>query len=194
MGAGTEGGGGGGATGTPAGTTQGRDTAQTAALGERVAWGNHHGPRRKGHWFPTTAVTHPHKSVPYNNRKGFSHSSRGTSPKSRCQQGRGPSRGSGKNPALPLPVSGGTGALWLVATTLQFLPPSLHVCFSSFFLLLFLGLHLQHVEVPRPGVESELQAPAYTTATATRDPNHVCNLHCSSWQHGILNPQSKARD
>ena len=26
----------------------------------------------------------------------------------------------------------------------------------SFFLFVFLGLHLQHVEVPRPGVESEV--------------------------------------
>ena len=31
----------------------------------------------------------------------------------------------------------------------------------------FLGLHLQHVEIPWPGVKSELQLPAYTTATAT---------------------------
>ena len=35
----------------------------------------------------------------------------------------------------------------------------------------FLGSHLQHMEVPRLGVESEL--PAYTTATATRDPSHT---------------------
>ena len=36
-----------------------------------------------------------------------------------------------------------------------------------------LGPHPQHVEVPRPGVESELQLPAYSTATATPDPSHV---------------------
>ena len=36
--------------------------------------------------------------------------------------------------------------------------------------------------------------PAYTTATATRHPSRVCNLHHSSWQHHILNPLSKARD
>ena len=29
----------------------------------------------------------------------------------------------------------------------------------------FLGPHLRHMEVPRLGVESELQSPAYTTAT-----------------------------
>ena len=33
-----------------------------------------------------------------------------------------------------------------------------------------LGLHLQHMEVPRLGVESEQQMQAYTTATATWDP------------------------
>ena len=44
------------------------------------------------------------------------------------------------------------------------------------------------------GVESELQLPAYTTATAMWDPSHVCNLHHSSQQRRILNPLSKARD
>ena len=34
------------------------------------------------------------------------------------------------------------------------------------YLLVFLGLHLRHTKVPRLGVESELQPPAYTTATA----------------------------
>ena len=38
------------------------------------------------------------------------------------------------------------------------------------FFLSFLGLHLQHMEVPRLGVELELQPKAYTTVTATRDP------------------------
>ena len=35
---------------------------------------------------------------------------------------------------------------------------------------------------------------AYTTATATQDTSHDCNLHHSLWQHWILNPLSKARD
>jgi len=39
-----------------------------------------------------------------------------------------------------------------------------------FKLFFFLGLHLQHVEVPRLGSESKLQLPAYTTATAMQDP------------------------
>ena len=32
---------------------------------------------------------------------------------------------------------------------------------------LFLGLYPWHMEIPRPGVELELQRPAYATATAT---------------------------
>ena len=44
------------------------------------------------------------------------------------------------------------------------------------------------------GVESELQLLVYTTATATSDPSHLCDLHHSSWQRRILNPLSKARD
>ena len=34
----------------------------------------------------------------------------------------------------------------------------------------------------------------HSTATATPDLTLVCNLHCSSRQHQILNPLSKARD
>ena len=50
------------------------------------------------------------------------------------------------------------------------------------------------MEVPRLGVELELQLAAYTTATAMQDPSLVCNRHHSSQQHQILNPLSKARD
>ena len=50
------------------------------------------------------------------------------------------------------------------------------------------------MEVPRIGVELELQLLAYTTVIATPDLSHVFNLHHSSWQEGILNPLSKARD
>lgn len=46
----------------------------------------------------------------------------------------------------------------------------------------------------RLGVESELQLLAYITATATRDPSLVCDLHHGSWQRQILNPRSEARD
>lgn len=37
------------------------------------------------------------------------------------------------------------------------------VCLFVYFF--FLGLHLLHMEVPRLGVQSGLQLPAYTTAT-----------------------------
>ena len=40
----------------------------------------------------------------------------------------------------------------------------------------------------------ELQLPAYTTATATWDLSHVCDLCHSSHQRWILNPLSEARD
>ena len=51
------------------------------------------------------------------------------------------------------------------------------------------------MEVPRLGVESELQLLAYATATATTtwDPSCICELHHSSGQRQILNPLSKAR-
>ena len=50
------------------------------------------------------------------------------------------------------------------------------------------------MEVPRLGVESELELPVYTTATATPDPSLVCDLYHISLQHWILKPLSKARD
>ena len=37
-------------------------------------------------------------------------------------------------------------------------------------------------------------AEAYTTATASLDLSHICNLNLSLWQHRILNPLSKAKD
>jgi len=54
------------------------------------------------------------------------------------------------------------------------------------FFFSFLGLHTRHMEVPRLGVKSELQLPAHSTATATRDPSRVCDLHHSSQQRQIL--------
>ena len=63
-----------------------------------------------------------------------------------------------------------------------------------FFSFVFLGPHSQHMEVPRLGVESEPKSLAYATATATRDPSHVCDLHHASQQHHILNPLIKTRD
>ena len=64
----------------------------------------------------------------------------------------------------------------------------------TFFFFVFLGPHPLYMEVPRLGVKLEPQLPAYTTATEMRDPSHVCDLHCSSWQRQIPNPLSMARD
>ena len=64
---------------------------------------------------------------------------------------------------------------------------------SSLFLSAF-WMALQHMEVPRLGVESELQLSPYATATATPDLNGICNLHHSSRQLQSLNLLSGARD
>ena len=50
------------------------------------------------------------------------------------------------------------------------------------------------MEVPRLGVESELQLQAHTTATAMPAVSLIDNLDHSSWQRWILNPLSEARD
>ena len=68
----------------------------------------------------------------------------------------------------------------------------LFLFFYSF--ICFLGPHLRHIEVPRLGVKSEQQLPAYATDTATQDLSHICDLHHSSQQRQILNPLCKARD
>ena len=44
------------------------------------------------------------------------------------------------------------------------------------------GPHLQHREVPRLGVESELALLFYATATAMADPSHIRSPHHSSRQ------------
>ena len=58
----------------------------------------------------------------------------------------------------------------------------------------FSGPHLQHMEVPMLGAESELQLLAYTIATAMPNPSHVCDLHHSPQQWQKLNLLNKARD
>ena len=65
------------------------------------------------------------------------------------------------------------------------------VFFCSF---VCLGLCLRHMEVPRLGVELELQLLVYTTATTTWDLSCICKLHSSSRQRRILNPLSEARN
>ena len=59
--------------------------------------------------------------------------------------------------------------LWVWAISFAF--------FLSFFLFFFFFVFL-----------------SYTTATVTRDPSCVCDLHHRLWQCGILNPLSEARD
>ena len=65
--------------------------------------------------------------------------------------------------------------------------------FFFFFFCLFRAVPSAYA-FPRLGVESELQLLAYTTATATWDPNTICDLHHSSQQLWILNLLSEARD
>ena len=73
-----------------------------------------------------------------------------------------------------------------------------NICFIYIYIYIyifsFLEPYLWHVEVPRIGGESELQLPVYTTATATPDPNCICDICHSSPRCWILNPLSKARD
>ena len=61
------------------------------------------------------------------------------------------------------------------------------------YIFFFLGLQVQHMEVSRLGVKSELQLLAYI-ATAMHDLSYVYNLHHSSLQRQILHPLSEARD
>ena len=60
---------------------------------------------------------------------------------------------------------------------------------TIFFFFVFLGPCSQPMDVPRIGVKSELQTPAYATATTTQIQGpSVCDLYCSSWHCQILNP------
>ena len=66
----------------------------------------------------------------------------------------------------------------------------IHVCF---FFFLFRDVPAAY-ESFQPRGQNGAAAKAYTTATATWAPSHICNLHHSMWQHGILNPISEAKD
>ena len=66
---------------------------------------------------------------------------------------------------------------------------------SNFFLFfVFLWPHLWLMNILRPGMESELQLPAYATATAMPYPSCNCDIWCSLWQLLLLNPLKEARD
>ena len=71
---------------------------------------------------------------------------------------------------------------------------SFHIRSTRYLLFFFSGLHPWRMEVPRLGVKSELQPPAYTTATATLGLSPICDLHHSSRQCRILNLLNEARD
>ena len=71
--------------------------------------------------------------------------------------------------------------------------------FFFFFFFCLLVPHLQHMEVPRLGVKSKQQLPAFTTTTAMPAQNHICDLYHSSQQHQIFSgsnagPLGEARD
>ena len=72
----------------------------------------------------------------------------------------------------------------------------LHSGAGFFVCLVFLGQHLKYMEVPRLGVQLELELLAYTTATAMPDPEQsvTYTTHHSSRQQPILNPLNEARD
>ena len=65
---------------------------------------------------------------------------------------------------------------------------------SNFFFFFFFFKATPAMEVPRLGVESQLQLLAYTTATAMQDPSCICDLHHCSQRCQILIPLSKAWD
>ena len=55
-----------------------------------------------------------------------------------------------------------------------------------FVVVVVLGLYPWHMEVPRLGVQLELELLAYTTATTTPDPSHVFDLHYTHGNAGSL--------
>ena len=79
-------------------------------------------------------------------------------------------------------------------TSFGFASPDILDIYLFIYLFLLLRAESRHMDVPRLGVESELQLPACTTATAMPDPSRTCNLHHSSQQHRITDLLSKARN
>ena len=68
------------------------------------------------------------------------------------------------------------------------------VFFLKVAIIIILGQHMKHMEIPRLGVKSELQLLVYVKAIAMPDLSCICDLHYSSLQRQILNPLSEARD
>ena len=63
--------------------------------------------------------------------------------------------------------------------------------FIFFLFFFFLWLYL---EVPRLGVDLELQLLAHAPATAMPDLSGICDLHQSLWQRWVLNSLNQATD
>ena len=99
-----------------------------------------------------------------------SHGSGGTVPRSRCQQA---VQTLEAVPSSSLQLLGLLMFLGVGAAGVQSLPPSSGPSSSFFFFFFFLGPYPWHMEVPGLGVESKLQLPASTTATATPDPKPI---------------------
>ena len=55
-----------------------------------------------------------------------------------------------------------------------------HTHIYNVYICIFLGLHPQHIEVPRLGVYLELELLAYAIATEIPDASHIYDLHHSS--------------
>ena len=87
-------------------------------------------------------------------------------------------------------------SLWIMEARAPFFAPLLEwfSCFIMKYVFCFLELHLWHVEIPRLGVELELQLPAYATATATQDLSRVCELRHSSRNARSLTHWVRPRD
>ena len=65
---------------------------------------------------------------------------------------------------------------------------------QSFIIIFFLlGPCLQHRDITRLGVESELHLQAYARATAMPDLTCICDLEHGLWSRGLLNPPRRAR-
>ena len=78
-----------------------------------------------------------------------------------------------------MPPSGVNGGVWFSPVVVKYVEAP-EACFGFLLLFCFLELHPWHVEVPRLGVESELQLPTSTTATAIWALSSVCDPHHSS--------------
>ena len=75
--------------------------------------------------------------------------------------------------------------------------PTFMWCIEKYFLfsfLLFRATLKAYGSSQARGVKLALELPAYTTAMARQDPSHICGLHHSSQQCGILNPLNGASD